>query len=480
MKKIKTNFSTRNFKGGAYATATSAVVIAILIVVNLMFTRLNITLDLTADGKYSLTPETITMLDELEDDIVFYYLAPSGESVDMFDKILGQYTKYGDTIKLVTKDPVMNPKFATQYTEAEVEEFSIIVVNETNGRSRYVAYSDMLIEEYGIDYTTYQYYSEVTGLDMEGQLNSAIGYVTMDHLPTLYEASGHGMQSLGTETIAMLEKANLQVYAGSDALDLLTTTEIPEDCDVLLIHTPETDFTEEEVTLLSDYMDAGGNIIFILSYMNNDDPNLLGLMESYGIILEDGIVMESSSRYYMQAPYILVPTVESHEITDGVADNRYIVVQTASGLSMAETIPETVTLTGLLTTSSNAYLKGLDFETYYKEDSDPSGTYYLGIHAGDFDTGGEMAVFSGYYIFNDAYATSSTFGNTNLLVNSVNALADIEVTTTAVRTIDLTAEEYLTLTEAQINGVALIVVILLPLAVLVTGIIWVVYRKKHA
>ena len=480
MKKITTNFKTRKFQGGAYATVTSVVVIAILLVVNLMFTRLNVTFDLTADGKYSLTEETITMLEELEDEITFYYLATGGESIDLFDKILKQYTKYGDTVKLVTKDPIMNPRFAAQYTEADVEEFSIIVVNETNGRSRYVAYSDMLIEEYGIDYTTYQYYSEVTGLDMEGQLNSAIGYVTMEHLPTVYEVTGHGMQSLGTDTVAMLQKANLQVNTGDNALDLLTADEIPEDCDVLLIQTPETDFTEDEVALLTEYMNEGGNLIFVLSYLNNEHINLLGLVEAYGVKLQEGILMESSSRYYMQAPYILVPNVVAHEITEDVYDSKYIVAQASSGLTLAEEASDTLTLTGFLKTSSNAYSKDIDFDTYYKEDGDPSGTYYIGVHAEDSATGGEMIVFSCYHMFNDAYAMNETFGNTNLLVNSVNALADIEVTTTAVRTIDLTAEEMITFTEAQRNGIALIAVILLPLGVLATGIVWVVYRRKHA
>ena len=74
---MQNNFSTRKFKGGAYATVLSAVVIAILIVVNLMFTKLNITLDLTSDGKYSLTEDTVTMLGSLEDKITLYYLAPS-------------------------------------------------------------------------------------------------------------------------------------------------------------------------------------------------------------------------------------------------------------------------------------------------------------------------------------------------------------------------------------------------------------------
>ena len=48
---MKTNFNTRKFKGGAYASTISVVVIAIVVVINLMFTKLNLTVDLTADGK---------------------------------------------------------------------------------------------------------------------------------------------------------------------------------------------------------------------------------------------------------------------------------------------------------------------------------------------------------------------------------------------------------------------------------------------
>lgn len=477
---MKTNFNTRKFKGGAYATAISAVVIAIVVIVNLMFTKLNITVDMTADGKYSLTEETITMLSELEDEITFYYLAPSGESIDMFDKILSQYTKYGDTVKLVQKDPVMNPKFASQYTDASVEEFSIIVVNETNGRSRYVGYSDMLITEYGIDYTTYQYYSEVTGLDMEGQLNSAIGYVTSDDLPTLYEVSGHGMQTLGSGVVEMLEKANIQVYYDGDSLDLLTTTEIPEDCDVLLIHTPETDFTEDEVALLSDFLANGGNAIFVLSYLNADHTNLLSLMQSYGIELSGGLVFEQSSRYYMQAPYILVPLTVAHDIMDGISSSKYIIAQHSSALSFAEDAKDTLTQRAFLTTSSSAYIKEMDAQSFYKEDSDASGTFYLGVYVEDSETNAELAVFSSYYMFNEAYANNSTFANIDVLINSINVLADAENNTTAVRTISLTEENYLVLTDAQINSLGLLTVILLPLAFLVTGIVWVVYRRKHA
>ena len=120
---------TRKFKSGAYATIISAMMIIVVIIVNLMFTKLNFTFDMTLEGKYSLTEETVEMLGELEDDITFYYLASSADSIDLFDKILAQYTKYGENITLVYKDPLLNPKFASQYTSVTPQEYSIIVVN---------------------------------------------------------------------------------------------------------------------------------------------------------------------------------------------------------------------------------------------------------------------------------------------------------------------------------------------------------------
>ena len=398
----------------------------------------------------------------------------------MFDKILSQYEKYGDNVTLVNKDPVTNPKFASQYTEESVEQYSIIVVNESNGRSRYVPYSDMLIEEYGMDYTTYQYYSEVTGLDMEGQLNSAIGYVTSEDIPTLYEATGHGMQELGTEVVSMLEKANFQVKYGDDALDLMTLTELPEDCDVLLVQTPETDFTEDEVALLTEFMNNGGNLIFVVSYLNAEHPNFLGLLKNYGVELSGGLLMEESSRYYMQAPYILLPKTVSHDITEDVSSSKYIVAQHSSALSFAEDSGDNLDQRAFLTTSSSAYEKGLTAQSFYREDGDATGTFYIGVHVEDTNTNAELAVFSSYYIFNEVYANNSTFANIDLLINSVNVLADVESNTATVRTISLTEESYLMLNDAQINGLGLLTVILLPLAFLVVGVVWVVYRRKHA
>lgn len=472
---MKTNFNTRKFRGGAYATVLSAVVLAILIFVNLIVSGLGLTVDLTSGSKYSLTEETVSMLEALEDDITVYYLAPSTESIDWFDKILGQYAKHSGHLTLITKDPEINPKFAAQYTEEDIESFSLIVVNEATGRSRYIPCSDMILTETSLDYSTYQYVTKQTGLDMEGQLNSAIAYVTSGHLPTLYQVTGHGEQTLGSNTLAMLEKANILV----ESITLLTASEIPEDCDVLLIHTPQNDFAASEITLLEEYKNRGGKIIFALSYMDTEHPALSALVNSFGIELTDGILMEENTRYYMQSPNYLLPVKSSNSFTSNLAD-KYIIAQVASGLTKKDEAGENVNFTEILSTSSTAYSKSTNATTFYKEEGDPSGKFYVGLYAEDSLTGAGAAVYSALYLFYDDYAASSAFGNINLLINTVNTLSKTDTSMATVRTISLEEDSYLLLTEAQANTIGAIVVIVLPLGILVAGICFVVYRRKHA
>ena len=92
---------------------------------------------------------------------------------------LEKYEEGSDHIKVEQKDPVVNPKFTSEYTSDDVATNSLIVV--CGDRSKVVNYSS--IYESSIDYNTYQ--STTTGFDGEGQIDSAISYVTSEDLPVL-------------------------------------------------------------------------------------------------------------------------------------------------------------------------------------------------------------------------------------------------------------------------------------------------------
>ncbi len=221
-------------------------------------------------------------------------------------------------------------------------------------------------------------------------------------------------------------------------------------------------------------------MIFVVSYLNVEHPNFLSLLEAYGIELSGGLIFEGSSRYYMQAQYVLLPQTVSHDITSGISAGKYIIAQHSSPLYFTENAPENLTQRAFLTTSSYAYEKNIDAQSFYQEEGDASGAFYVGVCVEDSNTDAKLAVYSSYYMFNEAYAGSSTFANIDLLINTINALADVKSNTVAVRAIDLTEDTSLVLTDAQINMWGLVTVILLPLAFLITGTVWVVYRRKHA
>lgn len=70
------------------------------------------------------------------------------------------------------------------------------------------------------DQMSYYYYGQAkeTEFDGEGQLTSAVSYVTNDVQKNIYVTEGHGEAALGTLTSDMLEKSGLTV----NTINLLT------------------------------------------------------------------------------------------------------------------------------------------------------------------------------------------------------------------------------------------------------------------
>ena len=65
------------------------------------------------------------------------------------------------------------------------------------------------IYESSVDYNTYSY--TTTGFDGEGQITSAISYVTSENQPILYTLDGHGEKDLDASIREDIEKANIEI-----------------------------------------------------------------------------------------------------------------------------------------------------------------------------------------------------------------------------------------------------------------------------
>ena len=439
------------FKGGSYAIVMTALVLALLIVINILAGALpaNLTkLDISSSKLYSVTSNTKAVVNALEQDVTIYWVVQSGKEDDVIDNLLAKYDSLSDRIQVVKKNPDVYPTFAQQYTDETVANNSLIVVS--GEKYRYVPYSDIYVTQ-GSQYS----YSYSTSFDGEGAITSAIDYVVSTELPKLYTLEGHGEQALPESFSQQLEKENVE----TESLSLLTVDEIPEDAAALLIHAPSSDISQEEAEMLLAYVQSGGKLLVLAGPVADGElTNLYGLLSGYGITVAEGIVSEGDrSHYAFQAPYILLPDLGDSDITSPLSEkNYYAIVPVAAGLQLSGDSR----VTSLLDTTDSAYSKiaGYSQTTYDKEDGDIDGPFSLGV---EIDDGGQILFFTSSYLLDDMYNAYSSGANSDLVMNGISSLLG-ERQAMSIRSKSLNYN-YLTISDSAASLLKFVMIGLVPL-----------------
>ena len=100
------------FRGGSYALILSAVVLAILIIINILVSALPATLtkyDISSSKLYSITSNTKAVVNALEDDVTIYWIVQSGMEDEVIENLLEKYDSLSDKIQIVKKTPTFFP-----------------------------------------------------------------------------------------------------------------------------------------------------------------------------------------------------------------------------------------------------------------------------------------------------------------------------------------------------------------------------------
>ncbi len=281
----------------------------------LVFVPLNIRqLDVSANRIYSVSSKTESYLKGLDKEVTIYLINGVGQST--LDNIIIRYSELSDNIKLrqvnTTDDAELLKKYGVDPNTDSIPNYSMIVVSEL--RHRYVTTDQYFCYPYNGTYIStsvfenafkqYQMYyqayvsagqtnsSEFQQLSQtvqamteaytkisiaaEDAITEAVAYVTADKIPTIYFADGNGEQSTGN-------RLNLK------------TDKIPEDATLIIINTPKEDYSEAAVADLLDFTRRGGRLIALTNEANLDMPNLVRLLECYGIEAKRGTLGDGLS-----------------------------------------------------------------------------------------------------------------------------------------------------------------------------------------
>lgn len=468
-------FQTNSFHHGSYSVLLSCIVIALAIIINMVVHALpsSITnIDISSNQVYTLSDQTKEILEKLEQDITIYALYTDGNEDETVMKLLDRYKDLSDHITVKTVDPVSNPTFTASYDASSLQTGSLIVEGEN--RYKTIEYADIYETSY-----SYTDYSSTTNFDGEGEISSAIDYVTSDKLPILYYTTGHDETTLGDSATSALTKSNYELKS----LSLLSEGAIPDDCGVLMILAPQADFSSEEADMIIDYLEKGGKALILTSYTSEKLTQFERILDNYGMATTDGIIFEGDANAYFQSPLYIIPEYASHDITsDASSSNTLALIIQAAGIEQKE-VRSSVTQTPLLTTSDSAYEKlpkNGQFSTLEKESGDAEGMFNLGMLAEETISDGEttkLVVFSTPYLVDESAVSKYNISNVDLLVNSIGYMCEHETSVT-IDAKSMTVET-ITPTAASVNMQSIFFVILLPAGLLITGIvIWLRRRKK--
>lgn len=472
--KNQNTFKKKIFQNGSYSIFISLAVVVILVVVNLLIGTLptNITnIDLSEQQMFSISDQTKKVLDGLDTDVTVYFVAQSGNEDSVISEILEKYEDMSEHINVKAIDPGVNPAFASNYTTDGISDNSLVV--ESAKRFQVIAKDSIYV-------TTTSYDSEgnevsSTSFNGESALTSAIDYVTSDTLPKAYNLVGHSEMVFSDTLASYIAKENIEVVD----LSLATSTEVPEDCACLIINGPEKDVSESEAEAIADYLEDGGHLLYIKNYQSAVGTRLDNLVAEYGITVENYMVFEADSSFtFNNYPNMIIPNYREHTVTAPLIENMmYCLVPNALRLSVGTEAE------ALLSTTTSGYAKDLtqEFTSVEKTTKDKKGACVLAAaYEGSPLMSGEktqIVVISSMDFLDAEVSSYVADGNYDFVINSIGWMCE-HGSSIAIHSKNL-GSDAIYLSSSQANLWTVLLMGIIPLAIIVTGIvIWVIRRRR--
>lgn len=419
MDKIKKLFQSNDSKRGSYTLAMTSIVIAIVIVFNMIVNLIpenKRQFDISSTNIYEISSKSKKIINKVDHDVTFYVLAEKSSTDKRIKTFINKYASLSDKIHIKWIDPVLHPSALTKYG---AEENNIVISCKKTNRTTTVSFDDILVSSASYYSTS----SSASSFDGDGQLTSALNYVTSDKEYKAYYTSGHGESSLSSEVTSLLTKSRIST---SDLL-LMTATSIPDDCDLLIIDGATSDFTKDEVKLLSSYLKRGGKVVTLLAQTNKSMKNLYGLLKDYGLTVQSGYIADTE-RSYQGNYYYLIPNLSvSGDMASGISSNSVMMIN-SKGMTQSTPARDSISTDSFMTTSSNGYA--------VTEKKQTQGTYVLGATSTEsvkvknskgkkVTKESRLTVYGSNMLIDEQITSSfSSLENLTLFTNSVTASLD--------------------------------------------------------
>ncbi|MGI6578039.1 MAG: Gldg family protein [Eubacteriales bacterium] len=372
----------KKLKYGTLTVIFTAMFIAAAVILNVFVSyatdRFGLRIDLTDERIYEISDETKRFLqNDLQEDIQITILSSESVYIDNASfspirEVILRYIALSDgKISIRYIDPYVNPEIVDQYSDLGTPNYRDIVV-ESGKRYKVLNPADL----YAIrtNYETQEQY--ITGLQAEQKLSSAIMYCVIDELPVALRVQGHSETNL-PQLNSLLVSGNYKV----DTINL-SIDDIPDECSMLIIAAPRTDFTAEEIEKLDAYFERNGNAIVLYDLNVPTLPVFERFMEDWGIKYEQ--VLVGDEKQSISVPTTLAPSMINHSMTEDLGrSGEYVIAPISRQITTLYDTQGWRTVYPILVTSSASYGKMYSSEktltSTAREEGDLEGPFYVSV-----------------------------------------------------------------------------------------------------
>ena len=291
------DFRKQQTRQGTLAGVGVIVFLGILVAVNYLSTRRNTRWDLTANKQYSLSEQTVKLLQGLKSPVKVMVFDQEA-NFERFRPRLQGYAYNSKEVQVEYIDADRRPVQTRQYN----------------------------VDTYGTVVLEYMGRTERVTSDSEQDLTNALIKLLNPQQRKAYFLSGHGEKDPASSDRSgysgisdALKRDNYQF----DKLVLAQTNEIPADATLIVVAGPRTDLLEQEVPILEEYLSKKTGKLLVMMDPPDDlkqassMPRLTGLLKDWGINATNSVVVDVSGRTQVATVPVGAPPYPSHAITQG-------------------------------------------------------------------------------------------------------------------------------------------------------------------
>jgi ABC-type uncharacterized transport system involved in gliding motility auxiliary subunit len=287
-------YKGRSARYGTVSLVGIAVFVGILVAVNYLAARQSKRWDLTANQIYSLSDQTVKILQSLDSPVKFTIY---DQEVN-FDRSRGRIDSYVYQSPRVSAEYVDIDKNPTRTRAAQVQSYGTIVIEYKDRTERVTSTNEQ------------ELIKAVTGAQKK-----------------VYFTSGHGEKDTAVSERSGYSSINQALTSdnfGVEKLVLIQKQTVPDDATVVVIAGPQTDFLQPEIDALKTYVAKGGKVFALLDPPDKpespDTPLLLGFLKEWAIDMGRDVVVDASGigrLFGADASVPVAASYPSHAITEG-------------------------------------------------------------------------------------------------------------------------------------------------------------------